>query len=69
MVAFACPPIVWTVPVALVLLCVLAVYQPILDVAPMLFVFAVPLAVAAASFPKKPAPLPRAVQTLEKESP
>ena len=68
-VAFACPPIVWTVPVALVLLCVLAVYQPILDVAPMLFVFAVPLAVAAASFPKKPAPLPRAVQTLEKESP
>jgi len=68
-VAFACPPIVWTVPVALVLLCVLAVYQPILDVAPMLFVFTVPLAVAAASFPKKPAPLPRVVQTLEKESP
>ena len=30
---------------------------------------AVPLSVAAASFPKKPAHLPRAVQTLEKESP
>ena len=68
-IAFACPPIVWTVPVALVLLCMLAVYQPILDVAPMLFVFTVPLAVAAASFPKKPASLPRVVQTLEKESP
>ena len=67
-VAFACPPVVWVTPVAFVLLCVLAVYEPILDIVPMLFVLTVPLAVAAASFPKSPAKRQRAVQPLEKES-
>ena len=68
-VVFACPPIVWVAPVVLVLLCVLALYEPILDVVPMLFVFTVLLAVGAASFPKSPAKPQRAVQPLEKESP
>ena len=66
-VVFACPPIVWIAPCALLLLAVLAFYEPILDVAPMLFVFAVPLAVSAASFPKKPAKTVRAAKTSEKE--
>ena len=68
-VVFACPPVVWVTPFAFVLLCVLAAYEPILDIVPMLFVLAVPLAVAAASFPKSPANRQRAVQPLEKESP
>ena len=51
---FACPPVVWVTPFALALLCVLALYEPILDIAPMLFALVVPLAVAAASFPKSP---------------
>ncbi len=68
-VVFACPPVVWVTPFAFVLLCVLAVYEPILDIVPMLFVLAVPLAVAASSFPKSPANRQRAVQPLEKESP
>ena len=68
-VVFACPPIVWVTPFALVLLCVLAFYEPILDIAPMLFALVVPLAVAAASFPKSPANRKRAGQPLEKESP
>ena len=66
---FACPPIVWVTPFAIALLCVLALYEPILDVAPMLFALVVPLAVAAASFPKSPASRKRAVQPLEKGSP
>ena len=68
-VVFACPPIVWITPLVLVLLCVLALYEPILDIVPMLFVLTAPLAVAAASFPKDPAKRQRAVQPLEKESP
>ena len=68
-VIFACPPIVWVTPFALGLLCVLALYEPILDIAPMLFALVVPLAVAAASFPKSPANRKRAVQPLVKESP
>lgn len=68
-VVFACPPIVWVTPFALALLCVLALYEPILDIAPLLFALVVPLAVAAASFPKRPANRKRAVQSLEKESP
>lgn len=68
-VVFACPPIVWVTPFALVLLCVLAYYEPILDIAPMLFALVVPLAIAAASFPKSPANRKRAVQPLETESP
>lgn len=68
-VAFACPPIAWVAPFVLVLLCVLALYEPILDIVPMFFVFTVPLAVAAGSFPKNPANRQRAVQPLEKESP
>ena len=65
---FACPPIVWATPFAVALLLVLALYEPILEIAPMLLVCAVPLAVAAASFPKKPTPRPLAVQTFEGES-
>ena len=53
-IVFACPPVVWIVPFALVLLFVLAVYEPVFDIVPMLFVCTAPLAVAAASFPKKP---------------
>ena len=68
-VVFACPPIAWVAPFVLALLCVLALYEPILDIVPMWFAFIVPLAVAAASFPKNPAGRPRAVQPLEKESP
>ena len=68
-VVFACPPISWVVPFVLALLVALAVYEPILDVVPMLFVFTVPLAVAAASFPKQPALRPRGAKTREKESP
>ena len=66
-VVFACPPVVWVTPFALVLLFVLALYEPILEIAPMLLVCTVPLAIAAASFPKKPAPRPLAVQ-IEGES-
>ena len=65
---FACPPIVWVVPFAVALLVALAFYEPILDVVPMLFVFTVPLAIAAASFPKKPAQPARVAKTTEKES-
>ena len=54
-VVFACPPIVWFVPIAFALLFALAFYEPILEIVPMLFVFAVPLAIGAASFPKRPA--------------
>lgn len=68
-VVFACPPIVWVAPFAVALLCVMALYEPVLDIAPMLFALVVPLAVAAASFPKSPANRKRAVQTPEKESP
>ena len=68
-VVFACPPIAWVVPFVFALICVLALYEPILDIAPMFFVFTVPLAVAAASFPKPPANRRQAVQPLEKESP
>ena len=68
-VVFACPPVVWVAPLALALVCVLALYEPVLDIAPMLFVLLVPLAVAAASFPKNPASRKQAAQTLEKESP
>ena len=67
-VVFACPPIVWITPVMLVLMGVLALYEPVLDIVPMLFVFTVPLAVAAASFPKRSAKLARAAKTLERES-
>ncbi len=66
-VIFACPPIVWATPFAVALLLVLALYEPIFEIAPMLLVCTVPLAVAAASFPKKPAPRPLAVQ-IEGES-
>ena len=66
-VVFACPPIVWVTPVVLVLLGVLALYEPILDIVPMLFVFTVPLAIAAASFPKNPAKRQAVVQPLVKE--
>ena len=67
-IVFACPPITWCVPVAFVLLVVLAFYEPMFDIVPMLFVFTVPLAVAAASFPKQPAQQARVVKTPEKES-
>lgn len=53
-VVFACPPITWTVPFALVLLLSVAVFAPILAVPPMWLVAVAPLAAAAASFPKKP---------------
>ena len=68
-VVFACPPIVWVAPFAFLLLLVLAFYEPVLDIVPMLFVFAVPLAVSAASFPKKPARPASAAKTPEKEGP
>ena len=67
-VVFACPPIVWIVPIAFALPFALAFYEPILEIAPMMFVFAVPLAIGAASFPKRPTSA-RATQTIEKESP
>ena len=67
-VAFACPPIVWIVPIAFALLFALAFFAPILEIAPMMFVFAIPLAIGAASFPKKPTPAP-ATQKIERESP
>jgi len=66
-VIFACPPIVWATPFAVALPLVLALYEPIFEIAPMLLVCTVPLAVAAASFPKKPAPRSLAVQ-IEGES-
>ena len=66
-VAFACPPIVWVVPLAFALLFALAFFAPILEIAPMMFVFAVPLAIGAASFPKRPT-LARGAQTIERES-
>ena len=53
-VVFACPPITWTVPFALILLLSVAVFAPILAVPPMWLVAVAPLAAAAASFPKKP---------------
>ena len=66
---FACPPIVWVTPFALALLFVLARYEPVFDIVPMFLVGTVPLAIAAASFPKKPTPRNKAVQsTLEGES-
>ena len=66
---FACPPIVWVTPFALALLFVLARYEPVFDIVPMFLVGTVPLAIAAASFPKKPTPRSKAVQsTLEGES-
>ena len=61
-VAFACPPIVWIVPIVFALPFALAFYEPILEIAPMMFVFAVPLAIGAASFPKRPTSA-RATQT------
>ena len=67
-VIFACPPIVWATPFAVALPFVLALYEPIFEIAPMLLVCTIPLAVAAASFPKKPTPRPLAVQPLEGES-
>jgi hypothetical protein len=67
-VIFACPPIVWATPFAVALLLVLALYEPVFEIAPMLLVCAVPLAVAAASFPKKPTPRQLAAQPLEGES-
>ena len=67
-VVFACPPIAWIVPIAFALPFALAFYEPILEIAPMMFVFAVPLAIGAASFPKRPTSA-RATQTIEKESP
>lgn len=68
-VAFASPPITWVVPFAVILLLVLAVYAPIFEIAPMMLVCAVPLAVAAASFPKQPSLRPKYAKPLEKESP
>ena len=68
-VVFACPPIVWVAPFAFLLPLVLAFYEPVLDIVPMLFVFAVSLAVSAASFPKKSARPARAANTPEKEGP
>ena len=53
---------------AVALLLVLAIYEPMFEIAPMLLVCAVPLAVAAASFPKKPTPRQLAAQPLEGES-
>jgi len=53
-VVFACPPITWTVPFSLLLFLSVAVFAPILSVPPMWLVAVAPLAVAAASFPKKP---------------
>ena len=67
-VAFACPPIVWIVPIAFALLLAIAFFVPILEIAPMMFFFAVPLAIGAASFPKKPTPA-RGTQKIERESP
>ncbi len=64
---FACPPIVWVTPFALALLFVLAVYEPVFDIVPMLLVCTVPLALAAASFPKRPTPRNKAAQPLEGE--
>lgn len=64
---FACPPVVWVTPFALALLFVLAVYEPVFDIVPMLFVCMVPLALAAASFPKRPTPRKKAAQLLEGE--
>jgi len=51
---FACPPIVWVTPFALLFLFVLARYEPVFDIVPMFLVCTIPLAIAAASFPKKP---------------
>lgn len=53
-VVFACPPITWAVPFALLLLLSVAVFVPIIGIPPMWLVVVAPLAVAAASFPKKP---------------
>ena len=53
---FACPPIVWVAPFALALLFVLARYEPVFDIVPMFLVCTIPLAIAAASFPKRPTP-------------
>lgn len=54
MFVFACPPIVWVAPFALVLLFILARYEPVFDIVPMFLVCTIPLAIAAASFPKRP---------------
>ena len=59
---FACPPIVWVTPFALMLLFVLARYEPVFDIVPMFLVCTIPLAIAAESFPKKPTPRQRAEQ-------
>jgi len=53
-VAFACPPITWIAPFAISLLLSAALFAPILGVPPMWLTIVAPLAVAAASFPKKP---------------
>lgn len=53
-VVFASPPITWVTPFALLLVFAVAYFAPILSVTPMWLVIVVPIAIAAASFPKKP---------------
>ena len=53
-VVFASPPITWTIPFALFLFLAVAGFAPILSIPPMWLVAVAPLAVSAASFPKKP---------------
>ena len=53
-VLFACPPIVWVAPLGVALLLVLSFFVPLLDIVPAWLTVAVPLAVSAASFPKRP---------------
>ena len=50
---FACPPIVWTAPLLVVLMLAEAVVSPVLSLVPVLLAVSVPLAIAAASFPRK----------------
>lgn len=51
---FACPPVVWAALFSLIPIFVVAVFIPVFTLAPVLFAVVVPLALATASFPKKP---------------
>ena len=53
---FACPPMVWTAPAALVLFCLEALYSPVFSCSVTLFAVVAVLALSAASFPRDPKP-------------
>ena len=53
---FACPPMVWTAPAALLVFCLEAFYSPVFSCSVTLFAVVAILALSAASFPRAPKP-------------